>query len=219
MSTSGLSVSSLQPNGMSSLRLLLFSDVHRDADACRALVERSAEVDIVVGAGDFCTGRRGLEAVIDQLSEIAAPAIFVPGNAESADELAAACRDWSEAHVLHGSVTEIGGIPFFGIGGGIPITPFGDWSWDLTEEEADALLADCPDGAVLVSHSPPRGAVDLDSSGRHLGSRAVRRAVDRAQPRLVVCGHIHASWGGREELGETTVVNAGPEGVVWEMTG
>lgn len=204
---------------MSPTRLLLFSDVHRDADACGALVERSADVDVVVGAGDFCTARRGLETVIDQLSAMAAPTVLVPGNAESADELSAACRDWPEARVLHGSGAEIGGVSFFGIGGGVPVTPFGDWSWDLTEEEADALLADCPDGAVLVSHSPPRGAVDLDSSGRHLGSRAVRRAVERTEPRLVVCGHIHASWGKREEIGATTVVNVGPEGLVWEMHG
>jgi len=204
---------------MSPLRLLLFSDVHRDADACRDIVERSADVDIVVGAGDFCTARRGLAAVIEPLSQMAAPAILVPGNAESLEELEAACRHWPGAHVLHGSGIEIEDIPFFGIGGGIPVTPFGDWSLDLTEEEADALLADCPDGAVLVSHSPPHGAVDLDSSGRHLGSRAVRRTVDRTHPRLVVCGHIHASWGGREEMQGTTVINAGPEGIVWELTG
>lgn len=55
------------------------------------------------------------------------------------------------------------------------MTPFGSWSWDFTEDEADELLADCPEGAVLVSHSPPRGAADVSSGGDHLGSRAVPR--------------------------------------------
>ena len=50
--------------------LLLFSDIHGDMDACRSLVRRSAEVDVVVGAGDFCNMRRGLQRVIDVLAEI-----------------------------------------------------------------------------------------------------------------------------------------------------
>lgn len=194
--------------------LLLFSDVHGDLDACRSLVRRSAGVDGVVGAGDFCNMRRGLERVIDVLAEIETPTVLVPGNAESADELRAACASWAAAHVLHGEGCSIEGTDFYGIGGGIPVTPFGAWSYDLTEEQARDLLDDVPEGGVLVSHSPPRGLVDRDSSGESLGSAAVREAVQRFEPALVVCGHIHGSWEEEETLGETRVVNAGPNGLV-----
>ena len=197
--------------------LLLFSDVHSDHDACRRLVDRAPDVDIVVGAGDFCTMRRGLEAAIDVLATIDTPTVLVPGNAESADELRAACEGWSAAHVLHGDGVTLDGIPFFGLGGGVPVTPFGDWSYDLTEDRAKAMLADCPEGGVLVSHAPPKGIVDRDSSGQHLGSTAVREALASKAPRLVVCGHIHGSWGAQETLGDTTVINAGPDGVQWEL--
>jgi len=197
--------------------LLLFSDVHSDHDACRRLVRRAPQADVVVGAGDFCTMRRGLEAVIDVLAAIDTPTVLVPGNAESAEELRAACDGWPAAHVLHGSGATVGGVPFFGLGGGIPVTPFGAWSYDFTEDEAEALLADCPTGGVLVSHSPPQGLVDRDSSGRHLGSAAVRSAIATKAPRLVVCGHIHGSWGKQAALGVTTVVNAGPAGQMYEL--
>lgn len=198
-------------------RLLLFSDVHSDLDACRTLVDRASEADLVVGAGDFCVMRRNLEATVDVLSAIDRPTVLVPGNSESADELTAACRDWASAHVLHGQGVRLEGLSFFGIGGGIPVTPFGAWSWDCTEAEAEQLLADCPEGGVLVSHSPPRGVVDRDSSGRRLGSAAIRRVIEQQRPRLVVCGHIHGSWGERGEIGTTTVINAGPQGIVWEV--
>lgn len=198
-------------------RLLLFSDVHGDLDACRNLVDRASEVDIVVGAGDFCVARRGLETSIDVLAAIDRPTVLVPGNSESADELVAACRGWPAAHVLHGRGTRIEGLSFFGIGGGIPVTPFGAWSWDFTEAKAERLLAGCPEGGILVSHSPPQGIVDRDSRGQHLGSEAVHRAIEQKSPRLVVCGHIHGSWREQAELGTTTVVNAGPQGIVWEM--
>jgi Icc-related predicted phosphoesterase len=59
--------------------------------------------------------------------------------------------------------------------------------------------------------------VDLSSSGRSLGSTAVREAVLRVRPALVVCGHIHACAGQTEMLGPTPVVNAGPDGVEWVL--
>ncbi len=197
------------------MKLLLFSDVHRDLDVARELVARSGSADVAVCAGDLAGMREGLQPVVDILSEVRSPAVLVAGNGESADELASACEaaGWSSAQVLHGSGTEIDGVSFWGIGGGIPVTPFGDWSWDFTEDEARELLADCPDGAVLVSHSPPFGHVDV-SRGEHLGSRVVLEAVERTRPRLVVCGHIHSAWREESAVGPTRIVNAGPKGMV-----
>ncbi|MDX1578417.1 MAG: metallophosphoesterase family protein [Gemmatimonadota bacterium] len=199
------------------MELLLFSDVHRDLDAARSIVERAPEVDAVVGAGDFAVQRRGLAEVIDILSAIDRPTILVAGNGESPDELRAACEGWKSAHVLHGESVEIDGVSFFGLGAAVPVTPFGDWSYDITEGEAADLLRDCPTGAVLVSHSPPLGHVDRDSSGRHHGSASVLEAVRASEPRLVVCGHIHACWGERSEEDETTIINAGPAGVAYTL--
>lgn len=199
------------------LRLLLFSDVHSDLDACRQLVDRASEADVVVGAGDFCVARRNLDATIDVLSSIDAPTVLVPGNSESEEELAAACEEWPSAHVLHGEALRLEGQPFYGIGGGIPVTPFGPWSYDFTEGEAEALLDDCPEESILVSHSPPANVVDRDSQGRHLGSTALRNAIQEKEPLLTVCGHIHGSWGEQAELGSTTVINAGPKGLFWEV--
>ena len=100
----------------------------------------------------------------------------------------------------------------------MPITPFGAWSYDLSEGEAEDLLADCPEGAVLVSHSPPKGVVDRDSSGQSLGSTTVRDTIEAKRPALTVCGHIHGSWGQDDTLASTPVVNAGPDGLFWEVS-
>jgi Icc-related predicted phosphoesterase len=199
------------------MRLLLFSDLHADASAARRLVAMAEGVDAVVGAGDFATVRRRIRVGIEILRAIARPAVLVAGNNETTEELVDACRDWPSAQILHGSGLTLDGVAFFGLGGGVPVTPFGDWSYDLTEDQAAALLAGCPAGGVLVSHSPPKGLVDADSAGRGLGSTAVLAAIERCRPRLVVCGHIHASAGRRETLGPTTVVNAGPDGLLWDL--
>lgn len=79
------------------------------------------------------------------------------------------------------------------------------------------MLDGMPAGAVLVSHSPPKGLGDLTSGGQHVGSEAVREAIAAKRPPLVVCGHIHDSWGFDQTEGGTWVVNVGPGGKVVEV--
>jgi uncharacterized protein len=197
------------------VKLLAFSDLHTDVEQARRLVERSAEADVVVGVGDFASVHSGLEETIAALREIDGPVIVVPGNNETEDSLREACRGWDSALVLHGQDAEIDGIAFFGIGGGVPVTPW-EWSFDLAEEEAARMLEGCPEGCVLAVHSPPRGHVDLNRSGEHLGSESVLHAIQAKRPRLALCGHIHEQWGKESKIGPSRVINLGPTGMVLE---
>jgi Icc-related predicted phosphoesterase len=199
------------------MRLLLFSDLHTNAAAAERLVRMAEGADVAIGAGDFASVRRGTSTCINILRQIRIPSVLVPGNNETYDELREACAGWPGASVLHGTGVDIAGVPFFGLGGGVPVTPFGNWSFDFSEADATRLLSGCPAGAVLVSHSPPKGAVDVASGGRSLGSTAVREAVVRLKPRLVVCGHIHDSAGQRTMIGNSPVINAGPAGILYEL--
>lgn len=199
------------------MKFLCFSDLHRDAEAAERLVAESENADVVIGAGDFAVRRQGLADTLDVLRQITKPAILVPGNGESYEELRQAAEGWASAHVLHGSGCEIDGVQFWGVGGGIPVTPFGDWSYDFDEEQAATLLQPCPDGGVLVVHSPPIDTVDHDTAGKVRGSRSIRDAVEQKQPRLVVCGHIHSDWGKQIESGPSVILNAGPRGVLVEV--
>ena len=53
------------------MKLLVFSDLHNDFHTAAKLVELSNTVDVVVGAGDFCVARQGLDEII---------AIFIGDN-------------------------------------------------------------------------------------------------------------------------------------------
>jgi Icc-related predicted phosphoesterase len=189
------------------VRLLCFSDVHRDKRQAQRLADMAAEADVVIAAGDFASVHRGVEDVIDMLVVVETPTVLVPGNNETDDALRAACEGWKAATVLHGQSAEIGGATFFGLGAGIPTTPW-PWSFDLSEDEAEEMLAGCPSGAVMVLHSPPKGHLD----GRGFGSEAILRAIQRVEPPLAVCGHVHEDGGREERIGSTLLVNAGPEG-------
>jgi uncharacterized protein len=191
------------------VKLLAFSDLHRDLEQARRLVELSEDADVVAGVGDFASIHKGLEETVGALKSIAKPTVLVPGNNETDEALRLSAVGW--ATVLHGEGTEIDGIPFFGLGAGVPVTPW-DWSFDLTEEEAEAKLSACPERAVLLSHSPPKGHVD-----KGLGSEAVLRAAEQKQPRLVLCGHIHELWGQQSRIGDIQVMNLGPAGKLIEI--
>ncbi|MEZ5715338.1 MAG: metallophosphoesterase family protein [Paracoccaceae bacterium] len=190
------------------MNLLAFSDLHASRKQAALLVEAAAKADLVIGAGDFCNMRQGLPEALALLRGIAAPMVLVPGNAESAEELRAAAGPG--VTVLHGAGTEVAGIRLFGLGYGVPPTPFGAWSCDLSEAEAEAMLAPCDTADILITHSPPKGIADRTSTGLSVGSTAIRAAIDRIQPGLALCGHIHDSWGQEGQLGATRVVNLGP---------
>jgi Icc-related predicted phosphoesterase len=103
--------------------------------------------------------------------------------------------------------------------------------WDTPREESeaalggrlDAMLATAtvpPERLILNAHCPPHStpldrALALDrrrfilrAGTAHVGSHAVRAAIERAQPALGLHGHIHES-AGSTRLGSTLVLNPG----------
>ncbi len=170
----------------------------------------SEKADVVIGAGDFASVHEGLKETIDALAAIETPTVLVPGNNETDDALREATAGWNAATVLHGGMVNIGGVEFFGLGAGIPVTPW-DWSFDLDEEAATVMLTLCPRDAVLVLHSPPHGHCDSNGSGDHFGSRALLRTIEEKEPRLAVCGHIHESWGCESKIGRHPGPQPGPQ--------
>ncbi len=142
------------------MRILAFSDLHRDAARAEAIVNESHGADVVVGAGDFASCGQGHEDTLNVLRRMTVPFVLVPGNHDDLGALFAACADWPLAHLLHGQSVVIDGVPFFGIGLGSGVIDPEPWNMVLDEAEAEQMLTLCPARAVLVSHSPPHGIAD-----------------------------------------------------------
>ena len=51
------------------------------------------------------------------------------------------------------------------------------------------------DETFLVVHPPPRGVCDQAGNRVSAGSRNLRTFIEKAQPRVVLCGHIHEQAG------------------------
>jgi Icc-related predicted phosphoesterase len=184
------------------MRVLAFSDLHRDLGRAAEVAAAAGAADLVIGAGDFCTFHTGLGEVMAALAPIAGKLVCVPGNHETLAELQAA----TPSLVLHGTAAERGGLRLVGLGGAVPsVGPAPFESWDLSEAEAEAALRGHDRADILILHAPPEGVAD---DGR--GSAALRAAIARLQPKLAVCGHIHDAWGQSGVIGATPVHNLGP---------
>lgn len=197
------------------MRIVAASDLHLNVDCRTALLQQASQADLAIVAGDFAQRRNGLAAFMAPLKAIGDGGLFVPGNNETAAELRAA----TSVPVLHGDSVARSGVTFFGIGCAIPPLPPLPWqSFDMTEDAAAVMLADVTEADVVISHSPPLGHCDYHQGlGRNIGSAALLHFIERVQPQLFLCGHVHDSWGARSRIGRTTVANLGPVPVFFEV--
>jgi uncharacterized protein len=113
------------------------------------------------------------------------------------------------------------GLALMGVGYSTP-TPFGTPA-EAPEEDMAAWLAEAHakakalagplgegGGRILaVLHNAPHDTtLDLLPGGLHVGSTAVRAFLEREQPAVCVCGHIHEAVG-ETRLGRCHVLNPG----------
>ncbi|MEV4948357.1 metallophosphoesterase [Streptomyces sp. NPDC053755] len=112
--------------------------------------------------------------------------------------------------VLDGERTEIGGLVFGFVGGGLR-TPMRT-PYEISDEEYAAKVEALGDVDVLCSHIPPEvPELTYDTVARRFerGSRALLDAIRRTRPRYALFGHVHQPLVRRMRIGATECVNVG----------
>jgi uncharacterized protein len=197
------------------LKLLVFSDIHGDWNRLEQLLSRDA--DYYLAAGDQVTWARNLERCGEILKSRGDRVYVLPGNHESADQVAALCARYG-LHDLHGRHFEAGPWHVAGLGYSSP-TPFNTPGEYSEPQIADRLsrFADLKP-LILICHAPPYGtSLDRIRDGLHAGSRSVGEFIDRYQPAYFFCGHIHEAEGTAARLGVTQAFNVGKRGYLLEL--
>jgi Icc-related predicted phosphoesterase len=184
------------------IRVVCISDTHE--------LHRELDIppgDILIHAGDFTLfGKRPSQVsdFNDWLGELPhAVKIVVPGNHEfliEADDQAS--RLLSNAVLLINSGVEADGLKIWGS----PVTNLRG-AFGLKAEARLRIFESIPgDTDVLVTHAPPLGILDCETSTLHSGCPLLREIVTEIKPRLHVFGHIHRSYG-HTKIGPTTFLN------------
>jgi Icc-related predicted phosphoesterase len=195
------------------VRIAYVVDVHDRFDAVADALASTGPVDVLVVGGDITTFGTpdDAERAVGAWRPLAPRLLAVAGNCDS-PEIDARLVELGVSLDARGVVLD--GVGLFGVSAAAhsPLhTPY-----EVPDEElgrrAEAGFADV-DGArvrIFCPHSPPYDtACDRLRDGRHVGSGSLRAFVDREQPDLLLCGHIHEARS-TDELGRTRVVNPGP---------
>lgn len=191
---------------------IVVGDIHENLGNF-ARIPELARAEGVIVSGDLTNGGGAKKAakILTGLRAAGKPVFAQIGNMDKAD-----VNDFlsGEGVNIHGSTREIAAdTVIFGVGGST-ITPMKTCS-EFPEEAYAAWLADEWRAAkdypvrILISHNPPKDTkCDAINESLHVGSRAVREFIEREQPEICVCGHIHE---GRavDNIGKTTIVNPG----------
>ena len=196
---------------MKPVRILHFSDLHGHAFCAAAQLVRMLEPDWIVLTGDMIPGHLHASPETREQRQTrewtrARPSFLNPGavttylrgNHEGEHFHASGCEGTMPA-VLDGRVGFLEGIP----------AEFGPWGFprEMSPEDLQAELAAQGDPMVILSHVPPFGCLDRTRRGVRVGHRPLAHHLAAASPALVLCGHVHESWGFTRQ-GKTLVVNA-----------
>lgn len=197
------------------MRLLAFTDIHGAYDRVDLAMRHEKDFDAVVFGGDLTTRGTEQEAenALERFARHGRPLFVVAGNMDSPsfDPLFDRLGVGINARGL--LLKDIG---FFGVSGS-PFTPM-HTPYEIAEQEIAAraesgfLEVRSARVTVFVPHAPPyRSALDTVFFGRHVGSTAVREFIEKRQPDVVVCGHIHEARG-VDRIGRSQIVNCGYAG-------
>jgi len=195
-------------------KLVLVSDTHTYHNQVTI-----PQCDILVHAGDLSFHGKPMELIsfnswIYDLKDRGTikEAVIIAGNHElgmEKDPNQVAVEYLSACNFMHcKSYKSPTGLKFFGVPHQLR---FFDWAWNTDEQGIANQLSMVPDDVdVLVTHGPPHGYNDVGRDGTHCGSYALLAWIQRAQPKLVVFGHIHAGYSGDTVtmIGNTRIVNA-----------
>jgi uncharacterized protein len=195
------------------MRIAYFVDVHGSFDAIPRALGEIGDVDLLIIGGDITTGGTAddAEAAIESWLPLAPRLLAEAGNMDS-PAIDARLAELGVGLDSRGVV--LGDVGVFGVSAA-PSSPL-HTPYELAEDELArriergfAAVAACR-VKVFCPHAPPFDtACDRLPSGEHVGSASIRAFVDREQPDVVLCGHIHEARG-EDEVGRSKVVNPGP---------
>jgi len=190
------------------MKIVIVSDTHGHHDQLTI-----PEADVLVHCGDMFDGIERHTVHPEQLDAWFASlpvecVVCTGGNHDDHLQMAheAGHQPFEYARVLIDEAWTHQGVTFYGA----PWVPrLQGWSFYESEQALPGAWARIPDGVdVLVTHTPPKGILDVSS--RHdlpLGCPHLLERVEALGPKIHCFGHIHAS-GGQAVVGQTRFINA-----------
>jgi Icc-related predicted phosphoesterase len=207
------------------MRILLVSDLHYTLKQFDWVTSVASEYDLVVVAGDSLS----IASPVDPDAQIAVVLEYLARMAVQTTVIACsgnhdlnARNDLGERAALWLPAARDAGVIVDGASlsrEDALVTVCAWWDGAGTRERVDQQLADDAETVgdrpwMWVYHAPPDASPTSWTGKRHYGDEDLVKWIDRYQPAVVLCGHVHESpfaTGGSwiDRIGSTAVLNAG----------
>jgi Icc-related predicted phosphoesterase len=196
------------------MKIIAFTDIHGSYRKVDEILTKVSADAVVIG-GDITTigTPPEVERAIEGWRRFGRPLVAIAGNMDSL-EIDGVLE--SAGVSVNGRGVKIGDVGFFGVSA----SPFSllHTPYEVSEEEIAKRIEvgyRAVKGSkikVFIPHAPPMNTkVDKVFIGKHVGSTSVREFIEREQPDVVICGHIHEARG-QDTIGRSKIVNCGPAG-------
>jgi hypothetical protein len=200
------------------LKILAAGDIHGDMGLAKKLAERAKKekVDLVVLCGDITQANQSTDNLIGPFKKLHEKVLIIPGNHEpnaTVDFLAEAY----DIKNLHGYSVKYQDIGIFGAGGaniGLHQLEEGE-IYDLLKKGFGKVKY--LDKTIMVTHVHPSGTKMEKFTKIFPGSSGVKKAIEKFQPDILFCSHVHEAEGIEEMVGKTKVINVGRKGKIIEL--
>jgi len=200
------------------MKIMALSDIHGDINLARAKAEeaKKANVDFVLLCGDLTFNDSRAEGIIGPFKEKGLKIGIIPGNHEPTSTINFLTERYKLVN-LHGYSYYLDRVGMFGCGSA------NIGLFQLSEEEIfDSLekghkSIEDKQKKIMVTHVHPSGSLIEKFTSFFPGSDAVRYAIEKFQPDLALCGHVHEADGIEELIGKTRVINVGRKGKILEI--
>ncbi len=173
------------------MKILILAD-----EECKALwdyftPEKLDGIDLIVSCGDLKAEYLEFLVTMGRV-----PVLYVPGNHDSkyTERPPEGCEN------IDGRILTVGGLRFLGLGGSMK---YGDRPFMYTEKEmrrriwrTKQTIFNNAGFDILVTHSPARGYGDMDDLP-HRGFECFNELLEHCQPKFMLHGHVHATYGSR----------------------
>jgi uncharacterized protein len=200
------------------MKILAFGDLHGDSRLAEKLAQKAdkEQVDLVIICGDITQADGETANLMGPFVKRHKKVLLIPGNHDSvatADFLA----EFYGLKNIHGYSVKYGDVGIFGAGGAnIGVA-------GMSEKELYDLLRKGFENIkylkkkIMVTHVHPSKTRMEQFTRFFPGSDGVRKAIEKLQPDIMLCSHVHEAEGLEEKIGRTTVLNVGKEGKIIEV--
>lgn len=195
------------------MRILVFTDHHGSPEDLRKIAEKAKDVDYIICPGDFTIFENEIEYIMEQMNKLPKKVFLLHGNHEEKETVEFLSKHFKNLEFIHKKVVKIKDVAIIGYGGGgftIHDPEFEHWIKSTKEHTKGKKV-------ILITHGPPYGTkLDFLSMG-YVGNKSYRKYIKKEQPLYALSGHLHETFGKKDRIGKTIVINVGPEGMVIEV--